>query len=193
MNRGVVWLGVIAFGIVAYLYGPEALSRFRQKPETKQDSIQEQMGALARRWGAVLDWKDRIKPRGYLDEVYTIDVERALLRTPGERLAFAGQVRDVARLPDDKFRVVVEPSYFSDFSVPPVWLDLTCPEGVVRPVIEAKITQTRGYAVLATIRGVSRPGLRAVKVHRNDETDVEIEMPQEFVANGECLQFVPLK
>jgi len=193
MKRGIVWLAVVALGILGYLYGPDMLSRFQRKPETRKDSTEEQMLALAKRWGAVVKWEDRIKPRGYLHEVYTIDVERALLRTPDERFAFGGHIRDVVRLPGDRLRVIVGPSYFSGFSTAPLWLDLVCPEEIVRPVIEAERDLFANYAVLATLREVRRPGLRVGKIHRNDETDVEIEMPYEFVASGECFEFVPLK
>ncbi len=151
------------------------------------------MLGLAQRWGAVARWKHRIKRRDYGGKTYTIDVERALLRTPGERFAFAGDVEDVARFSGDVYRVIVRPSYSWEWDSVDVWLDLTCREEILRPVVQADSQPFRGYAILAIIQEVSRPGLRVVQVRSSEDSSIEVEMPEERVAKGECFEFVPLE
>ena len=193
MKRAVGWLAVLALGVLAYLYGPDMLSHFREKPERKEDPIEVQMLALAQRWGAVAKWQHRIKSRKYTYKTYTIDVERALLEVPGQRFAFAGSVEDVARVSGELFRVIVSPSYFWESALAEVWLDLTCKGEVVRPIVAADSEPLAGYAILATITEVSRPGFRVAKIRSGEDTSLELELPSERVAKGECFEFVPLK
>ncbi len=186
-----VGLGVVMLGILLYLYGPDLHSRSQTKPELKEDPVEKQFLALAGRWSAVARWQHRIKSRGNAERVFTVDVERALLRTPGERFAFAGYIEDVARLSGDLYRVIVMPS--REFGAAIVWLDLTCRGEIVSPIIESEKQVVTEYAVLASIKGVIRPSLHAVKVRAGEETQTEVEMPFELVASGECFEFVPLE
>lgn len=187
MKRVIAWLVVAAIGLLAYRYGPDALSLF-QTPSKKEDPFEAKILMLAQEWAADARWQDRIKPRNYHGP-YTLDIERVLLHTPGQRFLFVGTVEDVARISEDLFRVIVRPSLFWGSSRAEVWLDLTCRGEVVRPVFEAERESLEGYAILATIKEVNRPGFRVREVRSGEDTNIETEMPSERIAGGECLEF----
>jgi hypothetical protein len=148
----------------------------RQRKELQRKTEEE----LASKYNASLDWGEGLE--GHL-RAFTIEVENALIRPNGQPVVFVAYADDLMKR-DDK--------YFARFyrvEHPKIYFILECKTELAEQLLSDSERVLRDYAVVAVVSSVARAALAVnARVLTNEETELEIDTPDVFIARGSCLE-----
>lgn len=178
--------------------------------ETKQESAQASDRArlrrarlleLGSRHNACSNWMESLPDRGFSGQ-FTLDVERALIRSNNQPISLEARVKDLAEQ-DGMLRAHFTASQIArtgsgetkGFRMPHLLLVLDCGPEQAKALREAKHDPIRmTWGVVATIDSVSCPVFRAVPVGSGEVFQMDFSsLPRLFIARGTCVDLALLE
>lgn len=163
----------------------------KEKVETEKKIQTERLIAgMVARHNAVTDWNKNLEKKAdELKDLYTIEVEEALIRSDGRPVLFFSSVDDIIR---EKNKHFVHFSKWLGLLSPDIRFVLECDSDQVKKIL----SQTeRGflaeYAVVAVVSSIQRPKFD-VKAQSMDsgEPGIVVEYSDIFIAQGRCLELL---
>jgi hypothetical protein len=129
---------------------------------TEEERVEE-IAEFASQYDAVTDWGVLFEdPDAYLEEVYTFEIEGALLRTDSRPVLILATLEDVTKENDTYFLhfSTLSANQFSySFLIPELRLVLEGEKNLIDTVTSGPRTFLDEYAIIATISSVSNPTL----------------------------------
>ena len=154
----------------------------------------QKVNEFAAEYNAKTDWKESIGDlNNIFFEIYTIDVEKALILPDGQAIAFSGDVEDVFISKDKYFvRFVNKSSSIITFYTD-IRCELECSKEQVEEIQkhrkEKKHFMEDHFVVLAQISDVKkiRFTVDASSSQYNENAEIEIKSRNMFIAKGKCV------
>ncbi len=157
-------------------------SKIEKHQEERQQQSRDTVVATAKRYGAIIDWEERLK-----DSAFSIQVEDAILPEDGKPIVVDGFIEDVARHNDQYYL------YINDWRTGgnTISFVLECDPATARHVIE-KNGSFGSVSVIAQITSVEKAqlALRSGVKTTEDPVPIEIDSSSLFIARGKCLEVV---
>jgi hypothetical protein len=188
-----VWVIVIGGIIVGWQECKRYSERKAKSAErAKEESTRKAIIELADKYNAVADWKKPLsKIWSDVLDVFTMEVEDALLRKDNRPVLFLAQVKDVERK-EGAYTV----RFWNEFGkMPQVEFVLDCSDEQVRKITQQQRSQYgSNYAVIAAINKVKKVAFEVTPVIEGygEETHgkIEIDTSDAFVASGHCIDLL---
>ena len=186
---------LMSVGIVSYFYfDPKPRSLVAQpKAEIEaaqhQRKLSEEMTALGARHDALIDWEKLLPYRGE-DELYTIDVSRALVRPNQQPVFFVMRLQDIAETERGLIARFSQESFRGNTG--PLDLFLTCSPAQVDVLL--RLPRHSRFAIVARVIQVYRLGFSQKIEDSGEDASIEIDEAtpsSRFYGKGELLDFLP--
>ena len=195
------WKWVVFLCLVASGYWWFSNHKDATQPPSKPSlapEIAQLISELEQRHSAASDWAKDL-PQG---TVYSIEMQRALIRKDGRPILFPGRVIDI-RQGKDYFHLDMEPLW-TGVSLRVI---LDCPEGMINKLL-SHVPRETDYLAVAQIQSVSKAQFRVdarsegvASTDYDDEgrslpnvetfTELELEAGDKFLARGKCVDVRP--
>jgi len=144
------------------ILGCDGLPESSSEVMTEEERVEE-IAEFASQYDAVSDWGVLFEdPDAYLEEVYTFEIEGALLRTDSRPVLILATLEDVTKENDTYFLhfSTLSANQFSySFLIPELRLVLEGEKNLIDTVTSGPRTFFDEYAIIATISSVSNPTL----------------------------------
>lgn len=180
-----VWFLIIAVILGAWLWQPKEKEIPTQSSESQRRSeVTQLIAELEGKYRAEANWSKSLT--GF--PLYSIELEKALVRKDGQSIIFTGSVSDI-RQDKGKTLLDIEAEYSPAQS--PLRFVLECPLSVLDPLLKSK-ERHRNYIVVAKIESVYKTRFH-LDSHGypsgEDEVETELELTagDNFLAHGKCL------
>jgi len=164
--------------------------RERLKLETEQKIL-----GLAYQYEADTNWLSKvgIDTSGMLVSPYTLQLQRALVKSDGQPVVVVAGFRDVMKKGNTYYAVFNYEKYESAFPLPSIRFILSCDSNAVSTLMRQPVEPDLSdqFAIIATIDDVRRPEFY-VKADPIDEYGAEIELQTSdtFLATGKLIDFL---
>jgi len=176
----------IGIWVVSNIISSQHSKAEKEKAEVeKKIQIEQTISNMVPTHNAVTDWKKNFdKKSAFLGQIYTVQVEDALIRSDGRPVLFFASVDDVTRQ-GNKYYVHFRNWFDLD---PDIRFVLECDSEQVKKIMSQKVDLFGQYAVVALISSLQRPKfeLRAYP-HSGEDAEVVVESSDIFIARGRCL------
>ena len=181
-------VGIIVIVVVGY-FGWRTISR-KQREKTEAIQTKKKISTLAERYNAVTNWQDKFDENGIKigkghRNVYTTDIESALIQNNGRPVLIVGYVFDVTKI-DDRYYLGIMAFEYPDLS-----FMLRCQSKHAELVLTQPTDDGTSFAVVANVVSVSRPAFEAdALIEGTDDdiyTQVIVEPGDQYILQGTCL------
>lgn len=139
------------------ILGCDGLPESSSEVITERDLVEE-TAEFASRYDAETDWGEIFRDRDYFKEIYTFEIQTALLRTDSRPLLILATLEDITKDNDTYFLhfSTLATEQFS-FLMPELHLVLEADKSLIDTVTSRADRFVDEYAVIATISSVSKP------------------------------------
>lgn len=178
----------------------------KDKQSEKDSQIVREVQELCSKYNAVTNWRQNSDANDLFQEMYTIQVEDALIRTDNRPILFYGSVKDIVR-ESDKYLV-----YFGSGGLaqllslsgsgldsilnllyPEIYFVLNCTPDQVEKILLKSAGYFEYYAVIAKIGEVKKVRFKLSADVGEHEEDVSVYIKSSsnvFIAKGKCLDLL---
>ena len=190
----------LVIGIVLNLISCQDSANQAKKEKTesekiKTEQIKQAISEMVARHNAVADWKKNFvqkDPNALLNNIYTIDLEAALVRSDNRPVLFYAPVVDVERR-DNKYFAHFQTGGFILHSLfsPDIHFVLECDSEQAKKIMAQQPNMFDEYAVVAFISSVRRAMFKVnADPVSSEEADLVVEPSGIFIVNGQCLELL---
>ncbi|HZX12933.1 MAG TPA: hypothetical protein VFF49_00865 [Thermodesulfobacteriota bacterium] len=190
----------LVIGIVLNLISCQDSANQAKKEKTesekiKTEQIKQAISEMVARHNAIADWKKSFFPKdpnALLNNIYTIDLEAALVRSDNRPILFVAPVVDVERR-DNKYFVHFQTGGFILHSLfsPDIHFVLECDSEQAKKIMAQQPNMFDEYAVVAFISSVRRAMFKVnADPVSSEEADLVVEPSGIFIVNGQCLELL---
>lgn len=166
-----------------------------EEEEEKQAEIEQNIMKMANSYDAVLDWEKDLRPKDFLTSVYTVEVQRALVREDNRPVLFIADVQDIEKR-GNEYTVYFDrwTGYFgiNVETYLPILFILKCTEEQVKKILnQPNEILFENYSVIASISDVNRMRFGLTRYSLGEyEANIEIDSSAGFIAKGNCLDLL---
>jgi len=191
----IIVLAVGVWGVSSIISSCRSATQ-KEKAETeKKVQIEQNISGMVARHNAVIGWEEIFNVEDIVTgQVYTLQVEDALVRKDGRPILLFGSVSDIVRRNNEYF--VHFKKGVLDFSIPDIYFALKLNAEQIKKIIGQKTEIFDRYAIVATITSVQRPKFDVKAYSQNGEdgkseyTEIAVEPCNIFIAKGRCLDLL---
>lgn len=164
-----------------------------KEEEEKQAEIEQNITKMANSYDAVIDWEKDLKPKRLLSFVYTVQLQRALVREDNRPVSFIASVQDIEKS-DNEYIVYFDKWSFDinlDINLPILFV-LKCTEEQVKRILnQPNEILFENYAVIASISDVNKMRFNLTPYPIGEYgAYIEIDSSEIFIAKGNCLDLL---
>jgi hypothetical protein len=171
-NRKSLKLGILILITIGVGFGFYKYLGYRKDSQLKEEAEKQAISNMVTKFNAVTDWRGDLDD---LEDPYSLDVEKILIREDKRPLFLSVYVRDI-RTKDSKVYVNL---YEAGSPAPEIRFMLECNSSQTEKFRDRNNDE---FAVIASINSVTK--------FQSSET--ESESSNTFVANGQCLDLLPV-
>lgn len=147
----------------------------KQREELERKTQQE----LATKYNASLDWHEGLEHF----RAFSLEVENALIRPNAQPVVFIAYLEDVMKREDKYF------ARFHWLENPKIYFILECKPELAQRMLSQPGRIFPSYAVVAVVSTVVKAALEVnARALTHEETELEIDTPDVFIARGNCLE-----
>ncbi len=163
----IIFLIIIGIIYGAYIYFSEMRNSSHKQLEEKQA-----LSKLIAKYSAIDDWRDNLEK---LDDVYSIDVENALIRKDNLPLLISGYIQDIVTR-DGKHYI-----YFSEVGSPsPEIIFILEYDSDQTEQLIKQLHENNEFTLIASI----------TSVQKSDNALFDSDLSDKFLANGRCVELL---
>lgn len=150
---------------------------------------------MANSYDAVLDWEKDLRPKRRLSFVYTVEVQRALVREDNKPVSFIASVQDIEKRGNEYIVFFDKWSGYFGINLEtnlPILFVLKCTEEQVKRILnQPDDILFENYSVIASISDVNKMRFNLTPYSLGEyEANIEIDSSAVFIAKGNCLDLL---
>lgn len=166
-----------------------------KEEEEQQAEIEQNIMKMANSYNAVLDWEKDLTPKTFLKSIYTVEVQRALVREDNRPVSFIASVQDIEKRGNEYIVFFDKWSGYFGISLEayvPILFVLKCTEEQVKRIInQPNEILIENYSVIASISDVNKMRFSLTPYSLGEyEANIEIDSSAVFIAKGNCLDLL---
>jgi len=157
--------------------------------------IEQNIKKMANNYNAVLDWEKDLKQKSFLTNVYTVEVQRALVREDNRPVIFVASVQDIEKRGNEYIVYFDRWTGYYNINLEadlPILFILNCTEEQVKRILnQPNEVLFENYSVIALISDVNKMRFSLTPYPLGEyEADIEIDSSEVFIAKGNCLDLL---
>ncbi|MEA2006253.1 MAG: hypothetical protein U9O50_08380 [Acidobacteriota bacterium] len=164
----------------------------------RKTEIVKRITEMAKIYNAVIDWEKDLRPKNFLRNVFTVEVQRALVRENNRPVLFIAGVQDIEKRGDEY--IVYFDRWAGYYSINlesleanlPILFIIKCTEEQAQRILnQPNEILFENYSVIASISDVHKMRFSLTPYSLGEhEANIEIDSSEVFIAKGNCLDLL---